>query len=252
MVNLTTKKKVRSPGTLFANVRYKFGIYFSLVNYVLIVTSFVSPYWLQRWPRIHTPFRRLGLWEFCLDGYIARLDPKMVSHFECWWIFSPYLSNIFTNLVPWWFLLIQIFFSIALFTQAVLHFVFIFYWCYPIENIERRLRFLQFVVIFGVEHKNPNWMPYPTLNWASWSYGLAVLSTFLSLFVMLAFAFTWRESKRTLETAGYEFPMSAVMKQREKQAILEQQERQVTAAGLEQRETGMDVNSEHKQAFIEE
>nr|CUU99000.1 hypothetical transcript [Hymenolepis microstoma] len=76
-------------------------------------------------------------------------------------------------------------------------------------------------------------MPYPTLNWASWSYGLAILATFCSLFVMLAFAFTWRESKRTLETAGYEFPMSAVMKKREKQAILEQQEKQVTAAGLE-------------------
>nr|CDS21872.1 hypothetical protein EgrG_000079400 [Echinococcus granulosus] len=260
MVNLTTKKKVRSPGTLFANVRYKFGIYFSLINYILIVVSFVSPYWLQRWPRIHTPFRRLGLWEFCLDGYIARLDSKMVSHFECWWIFSPYLSKIFTNLVPWWFLLIQIFFSVALFTQAVLHFVFIFYWCYPIENIERRLRFLQFAavchgitfIIFGVEHKNPNWMPYPTLNWASWSYGLAVLSTFLSLFVMLAFAFTWRESKRTLETAGYEFPMSAVMKKREKQAILEQQKRQVTASGLEKLETSVDQTSEHMQSFTNE
>ncbi|KAH9280779.1 hypothetical protein ECG_07212 [Echinococcus granulosus] len=196
MVNLTTKKKVRSPGTLFAN----------------------------RWPRIHTPFRRLGLWEF------------------------------------WWFLLIQIFFSVALFTQAVLHFVFIFYWCYPIENIERRLRFLQFAavchgitfIIFGVEHKNPNWMPYPTLNWASWSYGLAVLSTFLSLFVMLAFAFTWRESKRTLETAGYEFPMSAVMKKREKQAILEQQKRQVTASGLEKLETSVDQTSEHMQSFTNE
>nr|CDS32696.1 hypothetical protein HmN_000453000 [Hymenolepis microstoma] len=107
--------------------------------------------------------------------------------------------------------------------------------------MERRLRFLEFAAVchgitlitFGFKHKDPDWMPYPTLNWASWSYGLAILATFCSLFVMLAFAFTWRESKRTLETAGYEFPMSAVMKKREKQAILEQQEKQVTAAGLE-------------------
>lgn len=89
------------------------------------------------------------------------------------------------------------------------------------------------VIIFGVKHKDPDWMPYPKLNWASWSYGLAILATFCSLFVMLAFAFAWRESKRTLETAGYEFPMSAVMKKREKQAILEEQEKQVTAVGLE-------------------
>ncbi|KAM7543290.1 hypothetical protein Aperf_G00000005016 [Anoplocephala perfoliata] len=114
--------------------------------------------------------------------------------------------------------------------------------------MEKRLRFLQFsafchgitflsslisVIIFGVNHRNPDWMPYPTLNWASWSYGLAVLSTFCSLSVTLAFAFTWGESKRTLETAGYEFPMSAVMKKREKQAILEEQEKKITAAGLE-------------------
>ncbi|KAM3179278.1 hypothetical protein ACTXT7_000852 [Hymenolepis weldensis] len=107
--------------------------------------------------------------------------------------------------------------------------------------MERRLRFLEFAAVchgitlitFGVKHKDPDWMPYPALNWASWSYGLAILATFCSLFVMLAFTFTWRESKRTLETAGYEFPMSAVIKKREKQAILEQQEKQVTSSGLE-------------------
>lgn len=69
---------------------------------------------------------------------------------------------------------------------------------------------------------------------------------------MLAFAFTWRESKRTLETAGYEFPMSAVMKKREKQAILELQERQATAAGMEQHEAGVDAASERKQPFANE
>ncbi len=89
------------------------------------------------------------------------------------------------------------------------------------------------IIIFGVEHRDPNWMPYPTLNWASWSYGVAILATFLSLFVMLAFEFTWRESKRTLETAGYEFPMSAVLRKREKKAIIEEQAKQATAAALE-------------------
>ena len=98
------------------------------------------------------------------------------------------------------------------------------------------------VIIFGVEHKNPDWMPYPTLNWASWSYGLAILSTFLSLFVMLAFSFTWRESKRTLETAGYEFPMSAIIKKSEKERILEEQEKNITAAGLEPINRQLEIN----------
>ncbi|KAL7054890.1 hypothetical protein AAHC03_024381 [Spirometra sp. Aus1] len=138
--------------------------------------------------------------------------------------------------------------SIAIFIQCLMHFVFIFYWCYPISNVERRLRFLKFgavcqgitfacllpsIIIFGVEHKNPNWMPYPSLNWASWSYGVAVLSTFFSFFVLLAFESTWREAKRTLETAGYEFPMSAVLRKREKKALLDAQEKAAEATALE-------------------
>ena len=99
-------------------------------------------------------------------------------------------------------------------------------------------------------------MPYPTLNWASWSYGLAILATFLSLFVTLAFSFTWRESKRTLETKGYEFPMSAVIKKREKEIILEQQEKNISAAVLEPisrpLETNENPNDEHPRPFPNE
>ncbi|KAL7054889.1 hypothetical protein AAHC03_024381 [Spirometra sp. Aus1] len=240
--------KRRPAGTLFANVRYKFALYMSLVNFACIIVTFVTPYWLQSWPRLHTPIKRLGLWEFCVNGFTARLDPLMVSHFDCWWIFSPYLSRIITSLTPWWFIIIQVLMSIAIFIQCLMHFVFIFYWCYPISNVERRLRFLKFgavcqgitfacllpsIIIFGVEHKNPNWMPYPSLNWASWSYGVAVLSTFFSFFVLLAFESTWREAKRTLETAGYEFPMSAVLRKREKKALLDAQEKAAEATALE-------------------
>ncbi len=90
------------------------------------------------------------------------------------------------------------------------------------------------MIIFGVQHKNPNWMPYPMLNWASWSYGVAILATFLSLFVTLAFEFTWREAQRTLESAGYDFPMSRILRKREKAAIIEKQEKAVRQARLEQ------------------
>ncbi|VDN11351.1 unnamed protein product [Dibothriocephalus latus] len=76
-------------------------------------------------------------------------------------------------------------------------------------------------------------MPYPTLNWASWSYGIAVLSTFFSFFVLLAFESTWREAKRTLETAGYEFPMSAVLRKREKKALIQAQEKAAEVTALE-------------------
>lgn len=89
------------------------------------------------------------------------------------------------------------------------------------------------VIIFGVKFNDPNWMPYPTLNWVSWSYGLAVLTTFFSLFLTLAFESTWRESKRTLESAAQEFPLTAILRKSEKANILAQQKKLEIQARLE-------------------
>ncbi|KAL5105462.1 hypothetical protein TcWFU_004923 [Taenia crassiceps] len=120
----------------------------------------------------------------------------MVSHFECWWVFSPYLSRIFTNLVP---------------CSAPL--------CLYI-----------LLVLPDRKHRK--------------AAAVSAIRCRLSRNNL--------ESKRTLETAGYEFPMSAVMKKREKQAILEQQERQATAAGLERCEASIDAILENKQSFVNE
>ena len=43
------------------------------------------------------------------------------------------------------------------------------------------------VILFGVGvHRDRYWMPYPDLNYLSWSYGLFTLSAFFSIFAIFA------------------------------------------------------------------
>lgn len=80
--------------------RVKAGFLLVGLSFVFNLIGFVSPYWLVSWSRIHTPFDHVGLWEFCLKGYVARSDPSMRSYFGCWWIFAPEFSPIQHILMP--------------------------------------------------------------------------------------------------------------------------------------------------------
>ena len=37
----------------------------SFIGGVFLIVSFTSPYWLQSWDGTQSPFKRMGLWEFC-------------------------------------------------------------------------------------------------------------------------------------------------------------------------------------------
>ncbi|OON16986.1 hypothetical protein X801_07183 [Opisthorchis viverrini] len=221
--------KYRIRHTPFSEWRHYFGCVISFVTFGLILLSFVTPYWLQSWSRLHTPFLRLGLWEFCLKGFMERVDQGMVSYFDCWWILSPYYSKIFAELVPFWFIIIQVLMSVSLAIQVVLFVLLIVYLCERIRHVERRIFSINMMavghaltacalfpalVVFGVNWKNPNWMPYPKFNWPSWSYGAAILANFSSLCGALCFGLVSRELRRDLEEYTMEFPMSTKLKHR--------------------------------------
>lgn len=80
--------------------RVKVGFVLVLLAWIFNLICFVTPFWLVSWPRIHTPFNSLGLWEFCLNGYMVRSDPTMRSYFGCWWVFAPEFSPIQKILMP--------------------------------------------------------------------------------------------------------------------------------------------------------
>lgn len=70
------------------------------------------------------------------------------------------------------------------------------------------------VIIFGVNYKNKMWMPYPFLNWPSWSYGLAILADFSSVFCFLSFNRIYKEIKKDIEDLVLEFPLSTKIRKR--------------------------------------
>ncbi|KAH8856346.1 PMP-22/EMP/MP20/Claudin tight junction [Schistosoma japonicum] len=167
----------------FSECRYRTAYISTYAAFVFLLISFVTPYWLQSWPRLHTPFLRLGLWEFCVNGFVQRLDPNMISYYGCWWILSPYMRNIFTDLVPFILLFIS-------------------------------------VVIFGINYQNEVWMPYPTLNWPSWSYGFAILSGFSSLLSAISFGLFNKELRRDIQSLVLDFPMSTNVKTRRRWKLI--------------------------------
>ena len=42
-----------------------YGTIANFVGLICLVISFSSPYWLQSWEDTQSPFRNMGLWEFC-------------------------------------------------------------------------------------------------------------------------------------------------------------------------------------------
>lgn len=145
----------------FTECRYRTAYISTYAAFAFLLIAFVTPYWLQSWPRLHTPFIRLGLWEFCVNGFVQRLDPNMISYYGCWWILSPYMRKIFTDLVPctfnlpkyssWiglilvWFLIIQVMVTVSLCLQIVAVVTLIAYMCKRIRHVERQSFFISLI-----------------------------------------------------------------------------------------------------------
>ncbi|KAL3312764.1 hypothetical protein Ciccas_008642 [Cichlidogyrus casuarinus] len=221
--NIPVNNPPKNKRSFFGYRRYAFCILISFLSFVCLFISFVTPYWIQSWPRIHTPIKRIGLWEYCLNGYKDRLDQSVVSYFDCWWILSPYVGKPYNYLVPFWFIIIQVLVTIAIIIQLATHILLIVHLLKGIRRIERRAYVLRFVaifhgltvaclfpsiVIFGANWDNPNWVPYPNLNWPSWSYGFAILSCILSVICVFMLIFIIQENDRRNEEAFMNFPMN--------------------------------------------
>jgi len=178
----------------------------SLLN---LVISFVTPYWVISWPRVFSPFRKLGLWEACFAGKIMTADPTQKSYHGCWWILAPELYSIRDWIMPPWFIIVQILITVSLVIE-VLALVFNIRICWSTSKNDktglgrRRAPFnwVQLmtyiaiittvlkgiaVIMFGLAFKYDwFWLPTPEINYPHFSYGLAIVSTFFSFFSSLA------------------------------------------------------------------
>ncbi|CAH1776236.1 unnamed protein product [Owenia fusiformis] len=185
-----------------------------------LLPPFCSPYWFQSWPRVHSEFKRIGLWEACFAGFIHPRDELGKAYHGCWWTFSKEYWNIRDWLLPPWFISVQVMVTGTLICQLVGAILLVAYFlrcCRPQTEafalfVSAGLQFVcaflmgVSVLVFGVMAKEDRtWMPRPELNYMSWSYGLAVLSAFFAFFSGLALAVQGMIVKeRALEKEGHE------------------------------------------------
>lgn len=106
---LTTSVSVSSN----ADVLY-FGSIASFVAGLLLLMSFASPYWLQSWESTFSPFKKMGLWEFCFFKF-RHPDYQFDKLFHgCHALYGDDYRLIREKLLPGWLMVVQFFITVAL------------------------------------------------------------------------------------------------------------------------------------------
>lgn len=98
---------------------YNVGYVLVIIATILLIVAFCSPYWYISWPRVHSPFKRIGLWQVCFAGLILPRDPDQKAYHGCWWTLAPEFENIRNWMMPWWFVLNQVICSIGVLIELL-------------------------------------------------------------------------------------------------------------------------------------
>ncbi|KAF6021006.1 pck [Bugula neritina] len=180
------------------------GTIFIVLATILNFIAFVSPYWLVSDPRANNPFKRIGLWEACLEGFVDPKDYVSKLYDGCWWIFWPEFIEIRYWLNPPWFTALQV--------LAVFNFLIIVFgmmtvtgiMCHCCSSDSNRTVFRAFVlvfvsfifstieaILFGMGSIDRTWMPKADFNILSWGYWLHVLGGFFTFISAVALFCNW-------------------------------------------------------------
>ncbi|CAH8637658.1 unnamed protein product [Schistosoma rodhaini] len=66
---------------------------FTTFGFTCGFVSMVMPYWYARYPQSQNRFVRLGLWEVCFEGYMAK-KPGNYMYFGCFYLFDRKISTL--------------------------------------------------------------------------------------------------------------------------------------------------------------
>jgi hypothetical protein len=155
--------------------------------------AFASPYWLVSWDDTQSPFKNMGLWEFCFYKF-RHPDYQFDKLFTgCHATYGQEYRLIREKLLPGWLMVVQLFVTLALIASYLGQIIAVALLLrYPLEVILRfeyhfcglafifnavaaGLMFLS-AVIFGSCCWQRDWLLYPNYNYVSWSYAFAVFS----------------------------------------------------------------------------
>lgn len=190
---------------------FETGVILNFLSCINVGLAFATPYWIISWPRVYSPFRRLGLWEVCFSGLVLPADTSQKAYHGCWWILAPEYYKIRNWIMPSWFIFTQITVTICFVIELILMIIGFLTWLKIQERADRSMNgeaglqdrsqpicFIQTItaltiissvlktmaiLVFGIMFKLDRlWLPFPYLNYPSFSYGLFILSTFFSIF----------------------------------------------------------------------
>ncbi|KAK3913921.1 ATPase 7, plasma membrane-type [Frankliniella fusca] len=180
---------------------------------IFLIMAFCGPYWIQSYKETFSPFKHMGLWEYCFENYRYPYYQSDHLFHGCHHIFSQEYYVIREWLIPGWLMVVQTFVTLALllsFTAQILaaltlirwplKFVLRYEWlltglCFIFNASASALLFLA-VSIFGGQCWRRDWIEYPNYNYLSWSYAFAVISFFFHGFAAYSLFF---ESRRNYE-----------------------------------------------------
>lgn len=161
----------------------------AFISYLILLTSFASPYWLSSYKFTDSAFKRLGLWDFCFQDYrhpSYQYDTKFTG---CHWIYSPVYTNIRDWLQPPWFMFVQAVTTIALcadtlgllaisviFMHLLIQYQLIIL-CITLVCHMLTTMLLGFaIVIFYFKAFDRSWIMYPDFNHVDWAFFFALVS----------------------------------------------------------------------------
>lgn len=179
------------------------------LSFASLIVAFSTPYWYISWPRVYSGFRKIGLWEACFAGLTLDRDPTQKSYHGCWWILAPELWHIRQWVMPPWFVVVQILMTICCCIEAVNLVIVILIWLRTSRKDksghgERRPSICRVlttmiiaitttimkvisVIMFGLGAEyDQYWMPNPEYNYPHFSYGMAIISAFSTIFSSMA------------------------------------------------------------------
>ena len=91
-----------------------YGSIASFVAGLLLLMAFASPYWLVSWEDTQSPFKNMGLWEFCFYKF-RHPDYQFDKLFTgCHALYGNEYRLIREKLLPGWLMVVQLFVTIAL------------------------------------------------------------------------------------------------------------------------------------------
>jgi hypothetical protein len=170
-----------------------------------LIIAFITPYWYISWPRVYSGFKKIGLWEVCFAGFYIGRNPSTRSYHGCWWILAPEFQSIRNLVMPPWFIIVQILITVCLVIEIINLIFVVIIWIrtrsYDSSGLGKRrapfnlvqaatvititttvLKVIS-VLMFGLGAEyDINWMPNQNINYPHVSYGLAIVSTFMSMF----------------------------------------------------------------------